>query len=183
MSCSHFIDTSEYLFHRCSPRSPGPLVYILLEFRDIDQSPAWGRGLLDGGKDGVEPGAVAVCHHGPPPGQGRAPEGEAPVVVDGVVGLGHQQEVRDGGVGGAQQTGKDDPLVSDVLLTPGQVITGHQEHRVWVEAQELPDAVEEEAAANLATLVSLLHKADIVCSPDMNIDKSDTSSTLVPDDP
>lgn len=183
MSCSDFMDTSEHLFYRSSPRSPGPLVYILLEFRDIYQGPAWGRGLLDGGEDGVEPGAVAVCHHGPPPGQGGAPEGEAPVVVDGVVGLGHQQEVRDGGVGGAQQPGEDDPLMADVLLTPGQVITGHQEHRVWVETQELPDAVKEESAANLVTLVSLLHKADVVCPPDMNIDKSDASSTLIPDDP
>ena len=69
--------------------SPEPLlVSILSEFCDVDRDPVWGRGLLDGGEEGVEPGAVALRHHGPPAGQRRAPEREAPVVVNGVVGLG-----------------------------------------------------------------------------------------------
>ncbi len=130
----------------------------------------------------MEPGAVAVCHHRLPASEGSAPEGEAPVVVDGVVGLGHQQKVRDGGVGGAQEPGEDDPLMPDVLPTPGQVITGHQEHRVGVQAQELPDAVEEEVATHLVTLVSVLNKADVVCSPDMDIDEGNTSSSFLAND-
>ena len=168
-------------FYEWSPRSPSPLVDIFAEFCDIHQCPARGRGLLDGGEDGMKPGAVAVCHHGPPAGQGSAPEGEAPVVVDGVIGLGHQQEVRDGRVSGAQQPGEDDPRMPNVLPTPGQVIAGHEEHRVRVETQELPDAVEEEGTTHLVTLVPLLHKADVVCSPHMDIDEGNTSASFFPD--
>ena len=157
--------------------------FNLLEFCYINQCPARRRGLLDGGEDGVESWAIAISHHSPPAGQGRAPEGKAPIVVDGVVGLGHQQEVCDGGVGGAQHPGEDDPRMTDVLPTPGQVITGYQEHRVRVEAQELPDAVEEEGATHLVPLVPLLHKADVVSSPDMDIDKRDIPPSLLTDDP
>ena len=51
-----------------------------------------------------------------------------------------------------------------------------------MKAEELSDAVKEEGATHPVTLVPLLYKADVVCSPHMDIDEGDTSSSFFPDD-
>ena len=87
-------------------------------------------------KDGVTQPAVVPRQPRPATGQHGAPEGEAAVVVDGVVGLGEEGEVQHGG----REGWEEDPLVGEMLLASGNVVTGHQEHRPRVLSEELLDA-------------------------------------------
>ena len=111
---------------------------------------------------------VSVCQDGLPARQHGPPEGEAPVVVDGVICLSQQYEVRHGGVHShAGQAREDDPLVEEVLTAPVQVVTGHQEQAVRVLRQEVLYAVKEELAADLLALVPVLDPVDVVRPPDV----------------
>ena len=58
--------------------------------------------------------------------------------------------------------------MEDVLATPLNVVTGHQEHRARVRSLQLLDGVKEELSANLLTLVTLLHKLYVVSPSDVN---------------
>ena len=111
---------------------------------------------------------VSVCQDGLPARQHGPPEGEAAVVVDGVICLSQQYEVRHGGVHShAGQAREDDPLVEEVLTAPVQVVTGHQEQAVRVLRQEVLYAVKEELAADLLALVPVLDPVDVVRPPDV----------------
>ena len=119
--------------------------------------------LLYGRQYRMCPLTVALRQDGLAPGQHRPPEGEAPVVVDGVVGLGHQDEVPHHGLhGAAGQLGEDQPGVFEVLPAPVQVVTGHQEQAAGVLRQEVLDGLEEEVLADLLALVAVLDPVDVV---------------------
>ena len=124
--------------------------------------------LLYGRQYWMCPLTVALRQDGLAPGQHRPPEGEAPVVVDGVICLSQQYEVRHGGVHShAGQAREDDPLVEEVLTAPVQVVTGHQEQAVRVLRQEVLYAVKEELAADFLALVPVLDPVDVVRPPDV----------------
>ena len=66
---------------------------LIIQLGHVHRGPARGRHPLHGGEDGVELGAVAVSQHHAAARQHRAPEREAPVVVDGVVCLKHSSSI------------------------------------------------------------------------------------------
>lgn len=111
-------------------------------------------------EDGVVDFAVAPGQHRPPTRQDGAPEGEAAVVVDGVVGLGEEGEVHHGGgEGGGGEVREEDPLVYEMVLAPVNVVTSHQEHGPRVLSQELLDAKYEKLLVHSRTLESLFNEA------------------------
>ena len=125
--------------------------------------------LLYGGQDRMYPLTVAICNDGLAAGEYCAPKCKTSIVVDGVIWLSQEDEVRHGGVFWRwAEVGEDDPGMDDVLPTPVQVVTGDQKHGPRVHPQELLDGVKEELSADLLTLVALLYKLYVVRPPDVN---------------
>ena len=98
--------------------------------------------------------AVTSGQPRPAPRQDGAPEGEAAVVVDGVVGLGEEGEVQQGG----GEVREEDPLVCEMFLAPGNVVTSHQEHRPRLLSQELLDAKYEKLLVHSRTTESFFNE-------------------------
>ena len=141
----------------------------ILQFPNINSGPAWGRVFLDCSQNWMKFLTVPLGQHRLASRQNRAPECETSVIVDCVIGLGHQNKVRHCWICRTGNVGEYHSVMFDIVLAPLYIITSHYEHAVGVFLEELFNTVKKELVIYSMTLVSRLNKVDIVSSSHMDI--------------